>query len=134
MFRRVVLFTALVGALAMAPTQARAKGAGAALAGVGRCEAQFQGKALYNCLGGVFGNFADQLATANASAAAEPAARSTASGLRAATTKPAALSVLNRARSVVAGLASRSSGETQRNFNLINSVFSRAIAAINKKG
>jgi hypothetical protein len=54
--------------------------------------------------------------------------------LSGATTKQAAVSVLNRVRSVLSGLAAQSSGEARNIYSRINRAFETAISVINSRG
>jgi len=103
---------------------------------ISQCAAQ-QGKSAINCVAGALDGLANGLQKADIPQKAPSASSATAqaaSGLRGAAAKPAALGVLNRARSILSGLAAKSSGEAAQVYSRVSSVMSRALGVINRKG
>jgi hypothetical protein len=101
------------------------------------CGAERKGAELIRCVGDALSGLAGGLTRGDIpekAPQAAPAVRTAAGQLKSAKAKPAALSVLNRARSVISGLAAKSSGEGQQVYNRVNRVFSRAISVISRKG
>lgn len=133
-YRVVVMAAALAFCTVFGAAGAEARGADSAIRRINACNSQFEGKALRNCVAGAFDTFSGALATSRSVSSASSVAQTTASGLRAADSRPAAVSVLRRAQSVINGLAAQSSGTTRENYNLVNRAFSRAIEVINSKG
>jgi hypothetical protein len=103
--------------------------------GISNCAKQFSGKPLIDCVANQLDGFGSDLVKAAREAPlASPAVKAAAAQLRAAPNKAAAISVLNRARSIMQGLAAKSSGDTQVMYTRINRAYARALSAINKKG
>jgi hypothetical protein len=104
--------------------------------GIDDCAKQYSGKPLIDCVAGQLDGFGSDLVRASSQKApqASPAVKAAAAQLRAAPNKAAAISVLNRARSVMQGLAAKSSGDTQLMYTRINRAYARALSAVNKKG
>ena len=133
--RKLVAGLALAGALFFAGSQhAEARGTDGAIRRINACSAQFEGKPLRDCVAGAFEKFAGALAGSNSVKSASPVARTTASGLRGAASRAAAVSVLQRAQSVINGLAAQSSGSARENYTIVNRAFSLALSVINGKG
>jgi hypothetical protein len=65
---------------------------------------------------------------------AAPIIATAANEVSGATTKQTAVSVLNRVRSVLSGLAAQSSGEARDVYSRINRAFQTAISVINSRG
>lgn len=110
--------------------------AGFAESAISDCGARLKGPELIRCVGDALSGLAGGLTRGDIpekAPQAAPAVRTAAGQLKAAKAKPAALSVLNKARSIISGLAAKSSGEGQQVYNRVNRVFSRAISVINSK-
>jgi len=99
---------------------------------------QFRERQAINCVATAVRSFAADTGGCSFIAAAAPQATPTvaaaAKELGSTTTKEAAISVLNRARSVLRSLAAQSSGEARRVYSRINRTFDTAISVINSKG
>jgi hypothetical protein len=102
------------------------------------CGRQFRGQEAVNCVSTAVGAFAADVGSCGYIAAVAPRAGPTvaaaANEIRGAKTKQAAISVLNRVRSVLGGLAAQSSGEARSVYSRINRAFQTAISVINSKG
>lgn len=100
--------------------------------------ARFGGGQAVTCVANAVSTFAVDLGSCGYIAAvapqAAPAVTEAAKQISGATTKQAALSVLNRVRSVLGGLAAQSSGEARSVYSRINRAFNTAISVINSKG
>lgn len=106
------------------------------IARIEACGEQFKGSQVTTCVAVIFRNCAKAFAERSSSPAGIKAAQilqNTASGLSGGISKPAALSVLNRARSIAAGLASQSDGKAQEIYSGLSTVFARAINVIQRK-
>jgi hypothetical protein len=99
---------------------------------------RFGGGQAVTCVADAVSTFAVDLGSCGyisaAAPQAAPAVAEAAKQISGATTKQAALSVLNRVRSVLGALAAQSSGEARSVYSRINRAFSTAISVINSKG
>lgn len=104
---------------------------------INACAAQYQGKPLIECVGSSLDALSSGLGKGNISSVAPRAASVTATvagQVKQAVNKAVAASVLNRASSIVSGLAAQSTGEAQQVYSRIGQVYARAISVINSKG
>lgn len=100
------------------------------------CGQKLKGAALNSCVGEALSGLSSGVGASplrDVSSQAPGPIATAASQLRAAD-KGGAISALNRARSVISGLAAQSSQASRDAYNRINQVFSRAISTINSKG
>jgi len=101
------------------------------------CAQLFSGQQVTTCVSGVLqacGNRFSRNASTPAGVKAGQILQETAASLLGGVSKPAALSVLNRARSIAAGLAAESSGRAREVYGGLSSVFARAVEVIQRKG
>lgn len=105
---------------------------------IASCGRQFRGQQVVNCVSTAVVSFAADVGSCGyiggVAPRAAPALASVANQISAATTKHAAISVLNRVRSVLNGLAAQSSGEARSVYTRINRALDAAISVINSKG
>lgn len=101
------------------------------------CSRQFRDQQVINCVSSAVRTFATDVSSCGYIAAVAPAAAPTvvaaANEFGSTTTKQAAISVLNRASSVLRGLAAQSSGEARSVYSRIDRAFQTAISVINSK-
>jgi hypothetical protein len=99
---------------------------------------QFRERQAVNCVATAIRSFAADCGGCSFIAAVAPRAAPTitaaAKDLSNATTKEAAVSVVNRARSILRGLAATTSGEARRVYSRINRTFDTALSILNSKG
>jgi hypothetical protein len=98
------------------------------IAGLAECEKTLTGPQINTCVANRIDGVGAKLPD---SATILP---QTVAEVRAAPNKAAAVSVLNRARSVVQGLAAKSSGFAKEGYGLMNQIYARSIDVINRKG
>ena len=105
--------------------------------GISECAQQFQGKQLRVCVGNKLNEFASGLQQGDVpklSPKASGTVRSAAAKIKSASSKTRALSVVNRTRSILRGLAAKTSGQSRAIYKRIGLVFNRAKSVIRRKG
>lgn len=104
---------------------------------ISSCGSQSGEQQIVACIGSAMRAFAADVRSCRDIAAvapqAAPAVTAAANEFAGATTKQAALSVLNRAQSVLRGLAAQSSGEARSVYNRINQAFQTAVGVLGSK-
>ena len=133
-YKVILAISVLAIGILISASGAMARGTDGAIRRINACNDQFADKGLRACVAGAFDQFAGALTSSNSVSSASPVARSTAAGLRGAASRAAAVSVLQRAQSMISNLASGSSGNARENYHIVNRAFSRALAVINTKG
>lgn len=139
MARAAILMAAIMAGSLVAGHHATAGGgAGAAAANasasLGGCNA-YRGKELYNCVAGVLDNLSSNLRGGENMAEAKRSLSTAASQLRAATSKPQALSAITQCRSVLAAILQRVRTPEQISaYRAITGVLARAAQLIQSKG
>jgi hypothetical protein len=98
------------------------------MAGLAKCEQTQSGPQVNVCVAGAIDGAGFKLVESG------PVVPQTVADVRAAPNKAAAVSVLNRARSVVQGLAAKTSGFAQESYGRMGQIYARAIDVINRKG
>ena len=98
------------------------------IAGLAQCERTKTGVAVNACVADTIDGAGARLVESG------PVVVQTVQEVRAAPNKAAAISVLNRARSVMQGLSAKTAGVTQASYGLMTQVYARAISVINNKG
>lgn len=100
------------------------------------CGQKLKGTPLNGCIGEALSGLSSGVgATPLKDVASQaPGTISTAASQLRSADKGGAISALNRARSIMSGLAAQSSQASRVAYNRINQVFSRAISTINSKG
>lgn len=98
------------------------------MAGLTQCERTQTGAAVNVCVADKIDGAGFKLVESG------PLVPQTVADVRVAPTKAAAISVLNRARSVMQSLSTKTSGFAQESYGRMNQIYARAIDVINRKG
>ena len=141
-FAMALAFTLVLAMLplhALASTAVANAASSRAERGFNRCGSQFAGQSakLNNCISRELRKMSKKMEFSDIDKVAPraiPAVRAAASGMRRAKTKRAAIAVLNRARSVLRGLAAKNSGDARKVYNRTQRAFAVALAVVKAKG
>jgi hypothetical protein len=98
------------------------------MAGLSQCEKTQTGPQVNVCVANTIDGAGFKLVESG------PLVPQTVSDVRVAPNKAAAISVLNRARSVMQSLSAKTSGFAQESYGRMNQIYARAIDVINRKG
>jgi hypothetical protein len=136
MWRRTWACVTLLAGLLVAdsPALASPEWVRKAIQRIDACGAKFQEKPLRTCVADSFDQFASDFTKSPIVSSASGPARQAASGLRAAATREAAVSVVQRAQSAIGNLAAQSSANVRSYYDGINRAFARALSVIKSKG
>jgi hypothetical protein len=136
MRRRTLAYITLLAGLLVpdGPALASAQWVAKAIQRIDACGAQFQEGPLRTCVANAFDQFALDFTKSPIVKSASDPARQAALGLRAAATKEAAVSVVQRAQSAISNLAAQSSENVRSYYDGINRAFARALSVIKSKG